>query len=196
MEYFLPKTYNVLVLPAFFVDEWVVVALDFEDSTVSFAFFFCDRVHFVTGFKKFAVLFRQINPISLFHVETDSCNNASRFLSRLGFFLLEVDDGLALAVHGFGIVGPLAVHEVVAVPIHFADGRVEVMKVPFHDLECGIVGAAVLAAPIFPAGEKVAHVVGGHDVFPFDGVGAFQAFAVGVVAGLEIAGGKVYGFLV
>ena len=114
----------------------------------------------------------------------------------MDLLVLEIDDGFALAVHGDRVVRPLAEHEVAAVSVHFANGGVEVVEVAFHDLECGVVGTAVLAAAVTPAGEVLPHVVGGHDVFPLDALGAFKAFAVRIFSRLVVAGAKVHVFFV
>ena len=137
---------------AFFVYEGVVVALHFEDAAVAFAFLFGDGVHLVPGFEEFAVLLRELYAIRLFHVETCAGDDSAGLFAGLRLLFLEIYDGLAAAVHGGGIVGPLAVHEVVAVTVHLADGGVEVVHVAFHQLERRVVRAAVLAPAVFPAG--------------------------------------------
>ena len=114
----------------------------------------------------------------------------------MDLLVLEIDDGFALAVHGNWVVRPLAEHKVAAVSVHFADGGVEVVEVAFHDFERGVVCAAIFAATVTPAGEVLAHVVGGDDVFPFDALGALEALAFFVFAWLVVAGAKVYVFFV
>lgn len=177
---------------AFLEDEGIVVALDLENAAVAFAFALGDGVHLVPGFEKLAVLLGEADVVGLFHVEVNAGNLASDFFAGLDLLFLEIDDGFALAVHRGWVVCPLAEHEVAAVTVHFADGGVEVVEVAFHDLECGVVCAAVLAAAVAPAGEVLTHVVGGDDVFPFDALGAFKAFAVRIFARLVVAGVKVY----
>lgn len=177
---------------AFLEDEGVVVALDLENAAVSFAFALGDGVHLVPGFKKLAVLLGKVDVVGLFHVEMHAGNQASDFFAGLDLLVLEIDDGFALAVHGDRVVRPLAEHEVAAVSVHFADGGIEVVEVAFHDFERGVIGAAVLAAAVTPAGEVLPHVVGGDDVFPLDALGAFEAFAVWVFARLVVAGAKVH----
>lgn len=177
---------------AFLEDEGVVVALDLENAAVSFAFALGDGVHLVPSFKKLAVLLGKVDVVGLFHVEMHAGNQASDFFAGLDLLFLEIDDGFALAVHGDWVVRPLAEHEVVAVSVHFADGGVEVVEVAFHDFERGVIGTAVLAAAVAPAGEVLPHVVGGDDVFPLDALGAFKAFSVRVFARLVVAGAKVH----
>ncbi len=109
----------------------------------------------------------------------------------MDLLVLEIHDGFTLAVHGNWVVRPLAEHKVAAVSVHFADGGVEVVEVAFHDFERGVVCAAIFAATVTPAGEVLAHVVGGDDVFPFDALGALEALAFFVFARLVIAGAKV-----
>ena len=181
---------------AFLEDEGVVVSLDLENAAVALAFALGDGVHFVPGFEKFAVLFGKVDVVGLFHVEMHAGNQTSDFFAGLDLLVLEIDDGFALAVHGNWVVRPLAEHEVAAVSVHFADGGVEVVEVAFHDLECGVVRTAVLAAAVAPAGEVLPHVVGGDDVFPLDALGAFKAFSVRVFARLVVAGAKVHVFFV
>ena len=177
---------------AFPVNEGVVVALNLENAAVSFTFALGDGVHLVPRLKKFAVLIGKVDVVGLFHVKMHSGDEAPDFFAGLDLLFFEVDDGFALAVHGDRVVRPLAEHEVAAVSVHFANGGVEVVEVAFHNLECGVVCAAVLAASIAPAGEVLSHVVGGDDVFPLDALGAFKAFAVGILARLVVAGAKVY----
>ena len=177
---------------AFLEDEGVVVALDLENAAVALAFALGDGVHLVPGFEKLAVLLGEADVVGLFHVEMNTGNQASDFFAGLDLLFLEIDDGFALPVHGDRVVRPLAEHEVAAVPVHFADGGVEVVEVAFHDLERGVVCTAVLAAAVTPAGEVLTHVVSGHDVFPFDALGAFKAFAVWVFARLVVASAKVH----
>lgn len=184
------------LLFAVLVDKGIVVSLDFENAAIPFAFLFCYGVHFIPGFKKLSVLFRQTNSVCLFHVETDSGDDATRFFARLSLFLLEVYDCLAFAVHRRRVVGPLAVHKVVAVSVDFSDGWIEIVKIAFHNLEGGVVGAAVLASSFLPAGEKVTHVVGCYDMFPLDGLGSLKTFPVRIFAWFEIAGTEVHCFLI
>ena len=179
------------LLRAFFVHEGIVVALYLEDTAVTLAFLFRDGVHLVPGFEYFAGLVRKLYAVGLFHVETGAGDDSAGFFAGLRLLFLEVDDGFAGAVHGFGIVGPLAVHEVAAVTVDFADGGVEVVHVAFHQLERGVVYAAVLAASVLPAGQKVPHVVGRYHVLPFDAFGALETFAVRVFARFEVATRKV-----
>ena len=176
---------------AFLEDERVVVALNLENAAVTFAFALRDWVCSVPSFEKFAVLLGQVDVVGLFHVKMYAGNQASDFFAGLDLLFLEIDDGFALAVHRFRGVGPLAEHEVAAVPVDFADGGVEVVQVTFHDFERGVVCAAVLAAVVAPAGEVLPHVVGRHDVFPFDAFSTLVAFAVRVFARLVVASAKV-----
>ena len=60
-----------------------------------------------------------------------------------------------------------------------------------NQLERGVVYAAVFAASVLPAGQKVPHVVGRYHVLPFDAFGALETFAVRVFARLEIAAREV-----
>lgn len=63
-----------------------MIPLNLKNTAVTFAFFGCDGVHLVPSFKEFAVLFRQINPVSLFHVEMRSGNDSAGFFAGLCFF--------------------------------------------------------------------------------------------------------------
>ena len=181
---------------ASFVYERVVVTLHLEYAAVTFAFLFGDGVHLVPGFKELAVLIRQLYAVRFFHVEARAGDNAAGLFAGLRLLSLEVHDGLAVAVHGLGIVCPLAVHEVVAVSVHLADGGPQVVHVAFHQLERGVVRAAVLAPAVFPAGAKVPHVVCGHHVLPLDFFGALETLALGIVAWLKVATRKVDALLV
>ena len=176
---------------AFLVYERVVVTLHLEYAAVTFAFLFGDGVHLVPGFKELAVLIRQLYAVRFFHVKARAGDNAAGLFAGLRLLSLEVHDGLAVAVHGLGIVCPLAVHEVIAVSVHLADGGPQVVHVAFHQLERGVVRAAVLAAAFFPAGAEMSHVVRGDHVFPLDAFCPLGAFAVGVFARLEVATAKV-----
>lgn len=164
-----------------------MVALDLKNAVISRAFAACDGVHLIPGLKKFAVLRRKIDAIGLFHVKMNAGDEPPDFFTRLNLFFFEVDDGFALAVHGFWVVCPLVEHKVAAVAVYFADGGVEVVHIAFHDLECGVVRAAILAAAVTPAGEVLPHVVGGHDMFPFDALGALETFAVRIFTRSVIA---------
>jgi len=177
---------------AFLEDERVVVALNLENAAVAFAFAFCDRVHLVPGFEKFAVLLGKIDVVGLFHVEVHAGDEASDFFAGLDLLFLEIDDGFALSVYGFWVVGPLAEHEVTTVPVDFANRGVEVVQITFHDFKRGVVCTAILAAAVTPAGEVLPHVVGGNDVFPFDAFGAFETFTVWIFARLVVACAKVH----
>ena len=168
-----------------------MVALNLENAAVALAFAFRDGVSSVPSLKKFAVLLGQVDVVGLFHVKMHAGDEASDFFAGLDFLVLEINDGFALTVHGFWVVGPLAEHEVAAVAVDFTDGGVEIVQVSFHDLERGVVCAAVLAAAVTPAGEVLPHVVGGHDMFPFDAFGALVTLAVRIFARLVIAGAKV-----
>ena len=168
-----------------------MVALNLENAAVALAFAFRDGVSSVPSLEKLAVLLGQVDVVGLFHVKMHAGDEASDFFAGLDLLFLEIDDGFALPVHGFWVVGPLAEHKVAAVAVDFADGGVEVVQVAFHDFKRGVVCAAVLAAAIAPAGEVLPHVVGGHDMFPFDAFGAFVTLAVRIFARLVIAGAKV-----
>jgi len=141
-------------------------------------------------------LLGKLDAVGLFHVKVDAGDKASDFFSRLCLFLLEVDDGFTFAVHRGGVVRPLAEHEVAAVAIHFTDGGVEVVQIAFHYFERSVVRAAVLAAAVAPAGEVLPHVVCSHDVLPFDAFCTFEALALFVFAGLEVATAEIDGLLV
>ena len=168
-----------------------MVALYFENAAIALAFAFRDGVCPVPGLEKPAVLLRQADIVGLFHVEVHSGNQAADFFAGLDLLVLEIDDGFAFTVHGLWGVGPLAEHEVAAVSVDFADSRVEVVEIAFHDFECGVVRAAVLAAAIVPAGEVLTHVVGGDDMFPFDAFGALVTLAVRIFSRLVVAGAEV-----
>ena len=173
-----------------------MVALDLENAAVALAFAFRDGVSPVPGFEKSAVLLGKVDAVSLFHVEVYACNETADFFAGLDLLFFEVDDGFAFPVHRSRVVRPLVEHEVAAVSVHFADGGVQVVEVAFHNLERGIVRAAVLAASVAPAGEVLAHVVGGDDVFPFDALGSLEAFALFVFAWLVVAGTEIDGLFV
>ena len=181
---------------AFFEDERVVVALDLENAAVAFAFAFRDGVCPVPGLEKLAVLLGKVDAVGLFHVEVYAGDESPDFFAGLDLLVFKVDDGFALAVHGDRAVRPLVEHEVAAVAVYFADGGVEVVQVAFHDLERGIVRAAVLAAAVAPTGEVLTHVVRRDDVFPFDALGALEALALFVFARLVVAGTEIDGLLV
>lgn len=68
---------------------------------------------------------------------------------RLRLFILEVHLHRALPVLAFTAV-PLTVHEVIAVAVHFADRRLQVVQIGFY-LAIGGVFVAVLAAAVLPA---------------------------------------------
>ena len=70
------------------------------------------------------------------------------------------------------------------------------MEAAFHNLERGIVRAAVLASAVAPAGEVLAHVMGGDDVFPFDALCSLEALAFFVFARLVVAGAEIDGLFV
>ena len=176
---------------AFLENERVMVALNLENAAVALAFAFRDGVSSVPSLEKFAVLLGQVDVVGLFHVKMHAGDEASDFFAGLDLLVLEIDDGFALAVHGFRVVGPLAEHEVAAVAVDFADGGVKVVQIAFHDFERGVVRAAVLAAAVTPAGEVLPHVVGGHDMFPFDALGALVTLAVRIFARFVIASAKV-----
>ena len=184
------------LLLAFFVHERIVVPLHLENAAIALAFFFGYGIHLVPGFEQFTVLFRQINSVGLFHVKVGARDNSAGFFTGLSLLELEIDNRLALAVHGFRIVGPLAIHKIVSVAVHFANGGVEVVKVAFHQLEGRVVRAAILTSSIAPAGEMLSHIVGGYHVFPFDGLGALEAGAFRIVSRRKIASGKIYMLLV
>jgi len=176
---------------AFFKDKRVVVALNLENAAVALAFTFCDRIHFVPSFKKFAVLLGKLDAVGLFHIKVDAGDESTYFFSRLGFFHFEVDNGFAFSVHrGWGI-RPLAEHKVVAVAVDFSNGGVEVVQVAFHYFECSVVCAAVLASAVTPAGEVLPHVVRSDNVFPFNAFGAFVTFAVRVFTRFVIATAEI-----
>ena len=176
---------------AFLEDERVVVALNLENAAVAFAFALRDGVHLVPSFKKFAVLRRKIDTVGLFHVKMNAGNQAPDFFAGLDLLVLEIDNCFAFTVHRGRGVRPLAEHKIAAVSVHFADGGVEVVQVAFHNFKCGVVGATVLASAVAPAGEVLPHVVGGHDVFPFDALGALVTLAVRIFARFVIASAKV-----
>lgn len=184
------------LLFAFFVHERVVVPLHLENAAVALAFPFGDGIHLVPCLEQLAVLFGQINTVCLFHVKVGARDNSAGFFTGLSLLELEIDNRLARAVHGFRIVGPLAIHKIVSVAVHFANGGVEVVKVAFHQLEGRVVRAAILASSIAPAGEMLSHIVGGYHVFPFDRLGALKALALRIVARCKIAGGKIDVFFV
>ena len=114
-------------LLAFFVHERVVVPLHLENAAVALAFFLGYGVHLVPGFEQFTVLFGQINAVGLFHVKVGACNDSAGFFTGLGLLELEIDNRLAITVHRLRVVGPLAIHKVVAVAVHLANGGVEVV---------------------------------------------------------------------
>lgn len=157
---------------AFLEYEGVVVSLNLENTAVSLTFLGCDWKLTVPGFEQLSVLAGKPYAVGFFHVKTDSGDDSAGLFTGLRFFQFEIHNCFAFAVHGFRIVGPLAVHKVVAVAVDFANGGVKVVQVTFHDFERFVVGAAVLAAPFFPTGKEVAHVMGGDNMLPFDGLGS------------------------
>ncbi len=173
-----------------------MVALDLENAAVALAFAFRDGVCPVPGFEKSAVLLGEVDAVSLFHVEVHACDEAADFFAGLNLLFFEIDDGFAFPVHRGRAVRPLVEHEVAAVSVHFANGRVQVVEVAFHDFERGVVRAAVLATAVAPAGKVLAHVVGGDDVFPFDALGSLEAFALFIFARLVVAGTEIDGLFV
>ena len=70
---------------------------------------------------------------------------------------------------------PLAVHEVIAVAVHFADRRLQVVQIGFY-LAIGGVFVAVLAPAVLPALQLVAELPGRHHVFPLDALRALGVF--------------------